>query len=126
MKKRNSEILMTVNVLQQLIQQEQNTKFEKIFTKVLENLKKYIVEYNDKLEEYRLDYASVDKNNNLLLDEKGNYTYNKDNFKKLKKQTTELLDKEIDVEKIEIFTNENLDEFKFLIDLLEITKNKSV
>ena len=68
------------------------------------------------IEELRLDNASTDDKDILLLDEKGGYKFTKDAVKKLTAQINELGNKELDFTPINVVNPEALEEFKFLED----------
>lgn len=71
--------------------------------KIAEKLKFHAEEYNDKIAEIKLDLASVDKDGNLITNEKtGNYAYTKEAEKKFKERAKELLDTEFQFNLIQI------------------------
>ena len=89
-------------------------KIEKMAKKVQSNLD----EYNEKLEDIRLDNANVDSNGSLLMDENGTYKYSKDGIKKLNSDIKELLKKEFDFYQFS-FSTEGLENFSFLSGWVE-------
>ena len=72
-------------------------------------MKKHYDAYQEKIGELRLDNASVDKDGNLILDEKGEYKYNKEGLKKLNEAAKELLEAEFEYKPIEVMNPEGLD-----------------
>ncbi len=84
-------------------------KLEKIAKKIQKNLD----EYNEKLEDIRLDNANVDANGSLLTDEKGGYKYSKEGTKKMNAEIKELLNKEFEFYQL-TFSTEGLENYLFL------------
>ena len=84
-------------------------KLQKIGTKIKEKLD----EYNEKLEDIRLDCANTDKDGSLLLDENGGYKYSKDGIKQLNKKISELWKQEIEVYQF-TFSTEGIENYGFL------------
>lgn len=103
------------NILQSVITNEE-TKVQKKLIKIYEKLKPSLQEYQDKANELRIDNASVDEKDILLLDEKGNYRFSKQNIKTLNKQLQELDNQEVKFEKIAITNPQGLEQFLFLKD----------
>jgi hypothetical protein len=101
------------NILQSIITNEE-TKVQKKLIKIYEKIKPSLQEYQDKANELRIDNASVDEKDILLLDEKGNYRFSKQNIKILNKQLQELDNQEVVFEKINITNPQGLEEFTFL------------
>lgn len=94
----------------------QETKVQKKLFKVQEKIAKYLDEYNKQVEELRLDNASVDEKGILILNEKGDYKFNKEGIKKLTKDIEALNDKEFDFQIINVVNPEGLKDFTFLED----------
>jgi hypothetical protein len=92
----------------------ESTKGQKKLSKIRKKLQPYLDEYNEKRDELRLDFASCDESGNLILDEKGEYKFNKDGIKKLSQAVKELSDKEFDYTPIVVFNPEELELFTFL------------
>ncbi len=88
---------------------DQKTKTQKKLLKIHEQMKKHYDAYQDKIGELRLDNASVDKDGNLILDEKGEYKYNKEGLKKLNESVKELIEAEFEYKPIEVMNPEGLD-----------------
>jgi len=102
------DLILTMSLLVANIG-DQKTKTQKKLLKIHEQLKKHYDAYQDKIGELRLDNASVDKDGNLILDEKGEYKYNKDGLKKLNEAAKELLESEFEYKPIEVMNPEGLD-----------------
>jgi phosphoglycerate-specific signal transduction histidine kinase len=113
---------MKYKQLKQLVQninaviENQETKVAKKLVKVYEKVKKYHEDYNSQLEELRLDNASVDEKGILILNEKGDYKFNKEGIKKLTKDIDALNDKEFDFQIINVVNPQGLENFTFLED----------
>lgn len=105
------------NNLQAVVNGEE-TKVQKKLVKIFEKVKPIIEEYQDKINELRLDNASVDDKGILLTDEKGGYKFSKEGVKTLNKQLQELDNQEFTFEKINVVNPQGLDKFTFLKDWL--------
>lgn len=90
------------------------TKGQKKLVKIAEKVKAKLDEYNEKAEDLRLDNASVDKDGNLILNEKGGYNFTKDGLKKLNQQSKELNLSTFKFEPIIVSAPEGLEGFHFL------------
>lgn len=95
---------------------EQDTKVSQKLGKIAKKLEKYVNEYNEQVEEIRIDNASTDDKGVILKEEKGGYKFGKDGLKKVMKQIKELGEKEFIYEKINIVNPARLEEFTFLQD----------
>jgi len=105
------------NNLQAVVNGEE-TKVQKKLIKIFEKVKPIIQEYQDKINELRLDNASVDDKGILLTDEKGGYKFSKEGVKTLNKQLQDLDNQEFTFEKINVVNPQGLDKFTFLKDWL--------
>ena len=94
----------------------QETKVQKKLFKLYEKVKSYHESYQAKVEELRLDNASTDSNDILLLDEKNGYKFTKESIKKLTAQVKELGEKEFEFKPIEVINVAGLEDFNFLED----------
>jgi len=94
----------------------QETKVQKKLFKIYEKVKSYHESYQAQVEELRLDNASTDDKDILLLDEKGGYKFTKENIKKLTAQVKELGEKEFDFTPIPVVNPQGLEDFNFLQD----------
>lgn len=94
----------------------QETKVQKKLFKIYEKVKKYHEDYQSELQELRLDNAAVDDKGILLLNEKGEYKFNKDGIKKLTKDIDNLNKKEFDFKLIDVINTNGLDTLNFLKD----------
>lgn len=95
---------------------EQDTKVSQKLGKIAKKLEKYVNEYNEQVEEIRIDNASTDDKGVILKEEKGGYKFSKDGLKKVMKQIKELNEKEFIYEKINVVNPARLEEFTFLQD----------
>ena len=94
----------------------QETKVQKKLFKIYEKIKSHHESYQAQVEELRLDNASTDDKDILLLDEKGGYKFTKESIKKLTAQATELSNKEFDFTPIPVVNPQGLEDFNFLED----------
>ena len=94
----------------------QETKIQKKLFKIYEKVKKHHEDYQAQVEELRLDNASTDDKDILLLDEKGGYKFTKEAIKKLTSQIKELNEKEFAFDKINVVNPQGLETFTFLAD----------
>jgi hypothetical protein len=90
------------------------SKTQKKLVKIYEKVKSHHESYQAQVEELRLDNASTDSNDILLLDEKNGYKFTKENIKKLTAQVKELGEKEFDFKPIEVINTQGLEHFTFL------------
>lgn len=113
---------MKYNQLNQLVASinavigNQETKVQKKLFKIYEKVKSHHESYQAQVEELRLDNASTDDKDILLLDEKGGYKFTKEAIKKLTVQVTELGNKEFAFDKINVVNPAGLENFTFLED----------
>ena len=94
----------------------QETKVQKKLFRLYEKVKIHHESYQAQVEELRLDNASTDDKDILLLDEKNGYKFTKENIKKLTAQVKELGEKEFDFKPIEVINTNGLEHFTFLED----------
>ena len=92
------------------------SKTQKKLVKIYEKVKSHHESYQAQVEELRLDNASTDDKDILLLDEKGGYKFTKENIKKLTAQVKELGEKEFEFKPIEVINVAGLEDFNFLED----------
>lgn len=96
----------------------EDTKVSQKLGKIAKKLEKYVIEYNEQVEEIRIDNASTDDKGVILKEEKGGYKFSKDGLKKVMKQVKELTEKEFKYEPINVVNPTGLEEFTFLKDWL--------
>ena len=92
------------------------SKTQKKLVKIYEKVKPHHESYQAQIEELRLDNASTDDKDILLLDDKGGYKFTKESIKKLTAQVTELGNKEFDFTPIPVVNPQGLEHFSFLED----------
>ena len=92
----------------------QETKGQKKLIKIYEKLKPYLDEYQAQIDDVRLEYASVDDKNNVIVDDKGNYKYSKEELKKFNKAFKDLESKEFEYKVIDIVNPQGLEPYWFL------------
>jgi len=92
------------------------SKTQKKLVKIYEKVKSHHESYQAQVEELRLDNASTDSNDILLLDEKGGYKFTKESIKKLTAQVKELGEKEFEFTTILVVNPQGLEDFNFLED----------
>jgi hydroxymethylpyrimidine pyrophosphatase-like HAD family hydrolase len=92
----------------------QETKTQKKLLAIHGKLKKYYENYEELLNDIRLDNAMTEDNGALILDEKGGYKYNKDGQRKMYKEIKDLLNKEFSHDLIEVINTKGLEEHIYL------------
>ena len=92
------------------------SKTQKKLVKIYEKVKPHHESYQAQIEELRLDNASTDDKDILLLDEKGGYKFTKESIKKLTAQIKELGEKEFEFTPIPVVNPQGLEDFNFLED----------
>lgn len=105
----------------------QESRTQKKLFKIYEKVKSHHESYQSQVEELRLDNASTDDKDILLLDEKGGYKFTKEAIKKLTAQVNELGNKEFDFTPIPVVNPQGLENFTFLSDWttgIEFVKNE--
>jgi hypothetical protein len=115
---KNKQLLELVNNLNNEIVNQQvkgeDTKVSQKLSKIAKKLEKYLNDYNEQVEEIRIDNASTDDKGVILKEEKGGYKFGKDGLKKLLSQIKELGEKEFIYEPINVVNPAGLEEFTFL------------
>lgn len=102
----------------------QETKVQKKLVKIHAKLKAYYEEYSEALGDLKLDHASVDDKGNVIMNEKGEYSFTKDAMKKLNADIKVLLEKEFDFKVIEVVNPEGLEIHTYLKDFVKGVKFK--
>ena len=92
------------------------SKTQKKLVKIYEKVKSHHESYQAQVEELRLDNASTDDKDILLLDEKNGYKFTKESIKKLTAQVKELGEKEFEFTPINVVNPQGLEDFNFLED----------
>lgn len=105
-----------IETMQQLVHNigNQETKVQKKLLAIHGKLKKYYENYEELLNDIRLENAMTEDNGALILDEKGGYKYNKDGQRKMYKEIKDLLNKEFYYEAIEVLNTKGLEEHVYL------------
>lgn len=91
-----------------------NTKGEKKLALIGKKVNPYLEIYNEKLDEIKLDNASVDKDNNLIIVEGGGYSYTKEATKNITKQVRELINSTFEHKLIPVINPDDLKQYAFL------------
>jgi hypothetical protein len=107
------ELIEAMQILVQNIG-NQETKTQKKLLKIHGKLKEYYEEYEEKLNDIRLENAMTEESGALILDEKQGYKYNKDGQRKMYKEIKDLLNKEFEYDFIEVVNPSGLDEHIYL------------
>jgi len=105
-----------IETMQQLVHNigNQETKVQKKLLKIHTKLKSYYEEYEEQINDIRLENAMTEENGALILDEKGGYKFTKDGQRKMYKEIKELLSKDFDYQKIEVVNDKGLEEHIYL------------
>lgn len=112
-KKKYKDLLVLINMLN-LNVTDGTTIADKKLQIFAKKIQIYLDQYNEKLEDIRLNNASVDKNENLVLNEDGSYKYSKESLKKMQQEIRELLEDEFDYSEIVSVSGKALEKFSFL------------
>jgi transcriptional regulator of heat shock response len=119
---KNKQLLELVNNLNNEIGKQQvkgeDTKVSQKLVKLAKKLEKYLNDYNEQVEEIRIDNATTDDKGVILKDEKGGYKFSKEGLKSLFNQIKELGEKEFNYEAIHVVNPAGLEEFSFLSEWL--------
>jgi hypothetical protein len=111
------ELLMLVTTINALSSNkdhvDQNSKGMKKLQKIGEKIKSNLEDYNEKLEDIRLDNAHTDDKGCLIMEDKGGYKYSKDGIKKLNKDIKALLQSTFELYQF-TFSNEGIENYAFL------------
>lgn len=125
---KNKQLLQLVSNLNAVIG-SQETKTQKKLVKIYEKVKPQHEAYQSEVEILRLDSASTDDKDCLLLDDKGGYKFSKEGIKKLTKDIEALNDKEFNFDIINVVNPNGLEDFTFLEDWttgIEFNKQEEV
>lgn len=93
---------------------QQETKGQKKLFKIYEKIKQYLDEFQEKINEARLDNAATDDKQTLILDEKGEYKFNKEGLKKLKADLKKIEESEFEYKQIDVMNPDGLEPYWFL------------
>jgi hypothetical protein len=109
-----------IETMQQLVHNigNQETKTQKKLLKIHGKLKEYYENYEELLNDIRLENAMTEDNGALILDDKGGYKYNKDGQRKMYKEIKDLLNKEFYYDLIEVINTKGLEEHLYLKDFV--------
>ena len=113
MKKSYAELFTLVHFLNANAK-DGKTKGQKKLVLIAKKVQVKLDEYNEKAEELRLEAASVDKDGNLILNEKGSYSFSKDGLKKLNQQSKDLNLSSFDFDLIVVNNPVGLEIYPFL------------
>ena len=107
------ELIEAMQILVQNIG-NQETKVQKKLLKIHGKLKEHYEQYEEMLNDIRLENAMTEENGALILDEKGGYKFNKDGQRKMYKEIKDLLNKEFEFDFIEVVNPSGLEEHIYL------------
>lgn len=95
------------------------TKGQKKLFKIYEKFKVATDDYTELVQDLRLEHASVDDKKNLILDEKGGYTFTKEGSRAFNKAAKELAAKTAEFNVINVVNPDGLEIYPFLKDWVE-------
>jgi hypothetical protein len=101
MKKTVSELLTFKNqvvLYASFAKKDEITKLHKKLKRQLEAIAESLKKHEKDVEDEKINYCSEDNKGNMILDDKGNYTYTKANLKLLRISLETMDKKEVDVE----------------------------
>ena len=107
------DLNLLVNSMQAAIG-SQETKVQKKLFKIFEKVKPLVADYQEKINDIRLENALTDDKGVLQLDDKGGYKFTKDAAKKMGKEIAILESQEIEFKPIEITNPSGLGLLLFL------------
>jgi hypothetical protein len=107
------ELIEAMQILVQNIG-NQETKTQKKLLKIHSKLKEYYEEYEEKLNDIRLENAMTEENGALILDEKGGYKFTKDGQRKMYKDIKSLLAEDFDFSVIDVVNPSGLEDHIYL------------
>jgi hypothetical protein len=107
------ELIEAMQILVQNIG-NQETKTQKKLLKIHGKLKEYYENYEELLNDIRLENAMTEESGALILDEKQGYKYNKEGQRKMYKEIKDLLNKEFNYEQIEVINTKGLEDHIYL------------
>lgn len=111
------ELLQLVNAINILSNDKTqvfgNSKGIKKLQSIGTKLKPQLDQYNEKLEDLRLDNAHTDSDGCLIMDEKGGYKFSKDGLKKLNSDVKKLLSDTFEFYQF-TFSHEGIENYGFL------------
>ena len=107
------ELIEAMQILVQNIG-NQETKTQKKLLAIHGKLKKYYENYEELLNDIRLENAMTEENGALILDEKGGYKYNKDGQRKMYKEIKSLLAQDFDFSVIDVVNPSGLEDHIYL------------
>jgi hydroxymethylpyrimidine pyrophosphatase-like HAD family hydrolase len=107
------ELIEAMQILVQNIG-NQETKTQKKLLKIHGKLKEYYEEYEEKLNDIRLENAMTEENGALILDEKQGYKYNKEGQRNMYKEIKSLLSEEFKFNVIEVVNPSGLEDHIYL------------
>lgn len=107
------QLIQTMDLIGQNIG-NQETKVQKKLVKIYQKLKSQLDIYEEKRNDLRLEYASVDDKGNVQLTEKGDYVFNKEGLKKLQSDLKILLAEEIEHKPIQVVNPQGLEDHIYL------------
>ena len=107
------ELIESMQILVQNIG-NQETKTQKKLLKIHGKLKEYYENYEELLNDIRLENAMTEESGALILDEKGGYKFTKEGQRKMYKEIKDLLNKEFEYDFIEVVNPSGLEEHIYL------------
>ena len=92
------DALNGINNIDPTTNKEIKDKLSYGMSRLIDRVNSVSKKYREQLDDINVEYAQTDKDGILLYDEKGNYKYTKDGFKKRKAAIDELEGKTFDIE----------------------------
>lgn len=111
MTKTYQEVIRFVNAATNYASQNHDeNKLKYALTKTQKSVAKVVEEYNEKLEDLRIDHCSVDEKGIILRDANGNYLFGRDGLKALVQGQRALNNQNVEVQEHIAEIPENFDE----------------
>lgn len=76
----------------------EQSKLHYALTKLIKKTESHFNDFTEQEQEIRIELAKTDKDGTLVLDKENNYTYTKEEAKKLHKKLRELRDTQVEIE----------------------------
>lgn len=99
MNKTNQQIINFINAVGAYVQAHpEDTKFKYALNAVAKRARKLYEKYANSLEDLRIKFAAVDKDNTILRNEQGGFKFTKEGLLAFRADSTALLEAEVEIE----------------------------
>lgn len=98
MKTTNNDFINAIANAERFVNENSKSKFTYALEKFVQKNKQLRSKYQESIEDLRIEHASVDDKGNLVINERGDYSFTKEQYKELTKKVREFNQKEIECE----------------------------